>query len=112
MFENQCAQFVGCLYGSALNRGLHPFYANGNPAGSAFKKAGRSLRKWMADGSVYVALHQGATDNPKLSKLPPFWPLPLCLPEQQGLEKQLHHLNGGLRLTRGGSGPAKEAKES
>lgn len=71
MFENQCAQFVGCLYGSALNRGLDPFYANGNLAGSAFKKAGRSLRKWMADGSVYVALHQGATEP---SKLPPFCP--------------------------------------
>jgi hypothetical protein len=86
MFENQCAQFVGwqfvgCLFGSALNRGLHPFYANGNPAGSSFKKALRSLRKWMADGRVFVALYQGATDNTKPSKLPPFWPLPVCLPE-------------------------------
>jgi hypothetical protein len=44
--------------------GLDPFYANGNLAGSAFKKAGRSLRKWMADGKVYFALHQGATETP------------------------------------------------
>jgi hypothetical protein len=61
---------VGCLYGSALNRGLDPFYANGNLAGSAFKKAGRSLRKLMADGSVYVAPHQAATETPLPTALP------------------------------------------
>jgi hypothetical protein len=73
MFENQCAQFVGCLYGSALNRGPDPFYANGNLAGSA----------WMADGSVYQT-EQAASILPLCR--------PLCLSEQQGLEKQLNHL--------------------
>jgi hypothetical protein len=102
MFENQCAQFVGCLYGSALNRGPDPFYANGNLAGSAFKKAGRSLRKWMADGSVYQT-EQAASILPLCR--------PLCLSEQQGLEKTAASPRAcGSREA--GSGPAKEAKES